>query len=75
MVAITEGLKRRGVEAFSARDRGNLGLSDEEHLKWAIKNKASILTHDDDLLRICHKWKKEGKDHWGIIYIPKKNFL
>jgi len=27
-VAIAEGLKRRGVDASSARDTGNLGLSD-----------------------------------------------
>jgi len=29
-VAIAQGLKRRGVEAFTARDRDNLGLTDEE---------------------------------------------
>ena len=28
-VAIAEGLKRRGVDAFSTRDAGNLGLTDE----------------------------------------------
>ena len=73
-IAVSEGLKRRDIEAFSARDHGNLGLSDEEHLKWAAKNKASILTHDDDLLRISSDWQKEGKEHWGIIYISRKKF-
>lgn len=29
-VSISEDLKRRGVEAFSVRDAGNLGLTDEE---------------------------------------------
>ena len=70
--SVSEGLKRRGIDAFSVRDCGNLGLADEEHLKWAAKNKATILTHDDDLLRICHKWGEEGKEHWGVIYLPRK---
>ena len=28
-IAIAEGLKRRGVDSFSAKDVGNLGLTDE----------------------------------------------
>jgi hypothetical protein len=31
-VAIVEGLKRRGVKIWSARDVGKLGLRDEEQL-------------------------------------------
>jgi len=31
-VAIAEGLQRRGIEAFSARDCDKLGLNDEEQL-------------------------------------------
>ena len=34
-IAIAEGLKRRGVDAFSARDAGNLGLTDQEQLIFA----------------------------------------
>jgi len=37
-VTVSEGLKRRGVKAISARDAGNLGLSDEEQLAYASKN-------------------------------------
>ncbi len=31
-VAVVEGLKRRGVDAFSARDLGKLGLTDNEQV-------------------------------------------
>ena len=41
-VTIVGGLKRRGVDAFSARDAGNLGLTDKEQLEFAVKNKAVI---------------------------------
>jgi len=34
-IAVAEGLKRRGLKALTARDAGNLGLSDKElHFPW-----------------------------------------
>jgi hypothetical protein len=44
------------VDAWSARDTGNLGLSDEEQLEYAIREQAVIFTHDDDFLRLAHDW-------------------
>ena len=41
-VAIAEGLKRRGLDASSSRDTGNLGLADEEQLIYASKEKVDI---------------------------------
>jgi predicted nuclease of predicted toxin-antitoxin system len=67
-VAIAEGLVRRGVEAFSARYTGNLGLTDEEQLSFAKKEKSSLFTHDTDFLRIAAQWIEEGKTHHGVIY-------
>ena len=52
-VAIVQGLKRRGVEAWSAIDKGKLGLSDEEQLRYAREERATIFTHDDDFLSGC----------------------
>lgn len=73
-VAIAEGLKRRGVDASSARDTGNLGLSDEEQLMFAGKEKAVVFTHDTDFLRIATKWMEEGRTHYGIIYCHQKSY-
>ena len=42
-VAVAQGLQRRGVDAFSARDRDKLGFSDEEQLIFAGEEKATIL--------------------------------
>ena len=67
-VAIAQGLQRRGVEAFSARDRDKLGLADEEQLNFAREEKATILTHDTDFLRIAAHWIDEGRTHCGVIY-------
>ena len=73
-VAITEGLKRRGVEAWSAKDAGKLGLTDEEQLQYATSEKASIFSHDDDFLKVAVRWIKEGKMHYGVIYAHRLDY-
>jgi hypothetical protein len=73
-IAVAEGLKRRGVDAFTARDVGNLGLSDEEQLAFARLQNAVIFTHDDDFLKIAHDWRAAGHDHSGIIYVHQQRF-
>ena len=52
-VAVAEGLKRRGVDAWSAYEAGNVELTDEEQLAHACKEQAAIFTHDDDFLRLA----------------------
>jgi len=42
-VAIAEGLRRRGVNAISAKDVGNLGLTDEDQYKIRIKRKIGYI--------------------------------
>ena len=73
-VAIAEGLKRRGVDAFSARDAGNLGLTDEEQLIYAGKEKATVFTHYTDFLQIAARWLDEGRAHQGIIYCHQARY-
>jgi len=65
-VAIVEGLKRRGVKIWSARDVGKVGLRDEEQLEYAINERAAIFTHDDDFLSLV---RESGRGHYGIIYV------
>lgn len=67
--AIVHGLRRRGVQAWSAVEAGNLGLSDEEQLEYSTKEKATLFTHDSDLISIATKWVKAGHEHYGVIYV------
>src|SRR5574341_1429641 len=69
-VAIIEGLRRRGVEAWSAMDKGKLGLTDEEQLRYALEERATIFTHDDDFLSMV---AESGIDHCGIIYVHQEH--
>jgi predicted nuclease of predicted toxin-antitoxin system len=68
--AIVKGLKRRGVNIWSARDVGRLGLSDEEQFEYAINEKAAIFTHDDDFLSLAIESERE---HYGIIYVHQQH--
>ena len=67
-VSVAEGLKRRGISAFSAKDLGKPVMTDQKQLKIAIQNKeAVIFTHDADFLRIASEEK-----HLGIIYVHQR---
>ncbi len=70
-VAVSEGLKRRGFNIFSAKDVGNRGLSDREQLEYAIKKEAVIVTNDVDFLSIA---RKSGIRHFGIIYYQQEKY-
>lgn len=67
-IAITEGLKRRGIKAFSCQEVGNIGLTDEEQIKYANSKRFVILTHDVDFLRLIHERKIS---HSGIIFVSQ----
>lgn len=69
-VAIVEGLKRRGVDIWSALDTGKLGLSDEEQLDYALAERAAIFTHDDDFLSMA---AESGTEYFGIIYVHQQH--
>ena len=73
-MAVAQGLKRRGIDAWSVRDVCNLGLSDEAQFHYATKESAVIFTHDDDFLRLPHEWTQQEHEHWGIIYVHQDKF-
>ena len=73
-IAIAEGLKRRGVDSFSAKDMGNLGLTDDEQLIFARDKGAVLFTHDTDFLRLAIKWIEEKKRHYGVVYSHQKDY-
>jgi hypothetical protein len=62
-VAVANGLSRRGITVVSAKEAGNLGLSDEEQLTYAGNNDFVIVTHDADFLCIAM-----DSAHKGIAY-------
>jgi predicted nuclease of predicted toxin-antitoxin system len=70
---IADGLRRRGVDAWSATDAGTLGFRDEEQLAYAARQGAVLFTHDADLITVACNWIKHGMNHSGVIYVHQDN--
>jgi predicted nuclease of predicted toxin-antitoxin system len=67
--AVAEGLRRRGIDASSAIEVGNVKIDDEAQMEYATREQAVLFTHDTDLLVISRRWMEEDRKHWGVIYI------
>lgn len=68
-IRVVEGLRKRGIKAFSAVEKGMVGVSDIEHFKYASNSGAVIFTHDHHFLEIANSFIKEGKEHKGVIFV------
>lgn len=67
-VAIVEGLRRRGIEAYSYLDFHNVGFSDYQQIEFAKKKGFVLLTHDTDFLRMVYE---KYTDHPGILFVAQ----
>jgi hypothetical protein len=66
--AVTEGLRRRGVDVLTAQEAGMRGAEDQEHVAAALRAGRTIFTQDADFLRL----HTDGCLHAGIIYAPQR---
>lgn len=67
-VPVAKGLRQRGWEVYTASEEGNLGMSDEEQLEFAVRNDWLLLTFDDDFLTLV---EREDMRHGGIVYVDQ----
>ncbi len=57
-----------GADCATARDAGNLRLSDEEHLAFAATAQRILVTFDcKDFQALATRWQEAGRRHAGII--------
>jgi len=73
-IRIVEGLRRRGVDVLSAREKGALGINDEEHFEKAKDLKAVIFTHDPHFIEIAERLVESDKGHYGLIFAEMHRF-
>lgn len=66
--AITEGLRRRGVEVLTAQEAGLQEADDDKHVALAFTDNRVIFTQDADFLRL----HAAGVPHRGIVYAPQQ---
>jgi hypothetical protein len=66
--AITEGLRRRGVEVLTAQEDGGRRLPDTVLLDRATALGSVLCTQDEDLLREAAERQRHGVAFAGVIY-------
>jgi len=66
---VAEGLRRRGIEAKSAYEEGNLGLADEAQFAYAASLQAVIFTHDHHFVEIAIEKSRHGDEYHGVIFV------
>jgi hypothetical protein len=70
--AITEGLRRRGVDVLTAQEDGADGLPDEELLDRATSLGRLVFTNDQDFLIEARRRQDAGEDFSSVVYTHQK---
>ncbi|MEW5717662.1 MAG: DUF5615 family PIN-like protein [Chloroflexota bacterium] len=65
---LAEELRKRGVDAVSAREIGRDLVSDEDQLEYAISQQRAVLTHNSRHWEpLFEEYWNAGKEQFGII--------
>jgi len=64
--AVAKGLRVRAIDVLTVPEAGLLGASDVEQLAFARLQNRTIVTQDDDFLRL----HASGIPHAGIVFAP-----
>jgi hypothetical protein len=72
-MAITQGLRLRGVDVLTAHEDGAATWDDEQILERATQLGRTLFSQDEDLLAIAHQWLNTGRDSAGLVYAHQLN--
>ena len=67
-VAITNGLRRRGIDVLTVFDDRRSEAPDEELLERATELKRVFVSQDHDLLRIARQWQRVNREFYGLAF-------
>jgi len=62
--AISQGLRRRGIDVTTTPEQSLIGISDKAQLEFATSRQRVIFTQDTDFLRM----NQTNINHCGIVY-------
>jgi hypothetical protein len=66
--AITDALRKRGVDVLTCSEDGADTWNDADILVRATALGRAVFTQDDDFLVLASDWLKRGQDFAGVIY-------
>lgn len=67
-LAVTSGLRRRGVDILTSQEDSSQEFNDEALLRRATELGRVLFTQDDDFLVIASQMQLRGEDFAGVIY-------
>ena len=67
-LAVTEALRRRGVDVLRSQDDGTDRMSDSDLLDRAMELRRVLFSQDDDFLAECAQRQAEERPFFGLIY-------
>jgi len=66
--ALTEQLRRRGVDVLTAQDDGALLLPDDQLLERSTALGRVLFTHDIRFKALAEDWQRQGKPFAGLVW-------
>jgi len=67
-LAISRGLRSRGIDVLSAQDDGSQDWEDDRILARATELGRAVFSQDDDFLSIARDWQLQHREFAGLIY-------
>ena len=67
-IAITEGLRRRGIDVLTSQEDGTNRVDDATLLDRATELGRLLFSEDTDLLAIAQKWQSSGHPFAGLLF-------
>jgi predicted nuclease of predicted toxin-antitoxin system len=69
--AITEGLRRRGVDVLTAQEDGRAGRDDDELLDRATALHRVVFTEDQDFFKVAADRQRSGQSFCGVFFMAQ----
>ena len=71
-MAVTESLRRRGLDVLTSQDDGTITDDDERLLVRASELGRILFSQDQDFLRITTDWQLRGRSFPGVFFAPQQ---
>jgi hypothetical protein len=66
--AVTEQLRRRGVDVLTAIEDGSTTLADDDLLEHARALGRPLFTHDIRFKALAEDWQRQGRPFAGLLF-------
>ena len=70
--AIVREARKKGIQVIRCQDEGLMSADDTVLLAHAAQAGYLLVTGDRDFERLHYAWLMEGRQHHGIVFVPRR---